>query len=388
MAYTIDPAILEHGSPTARQREVIQAVIDHGGQQAAARALGVRQYTVSCAVKAVEKRAAAAGYAPGHFDSGVAPGYRMGKVTIQRGPGGVERVWERQHPDADAAEEVRRAMLEVMAEQITPLPSVPLERITNSDLLNVYTFTDYHFNMLAWGQEAGDDWDMDIAARTLRLAFRAMVDATQPAGTCVIAQLGDFGHTDSFRNATPTSGHELDADSRYPKAVRAMLYALRDLIEYAATRHDRVIVLLAEGNHDPSASVHFREAFAMFYDGNDRIEVITDPLPYYAVEWGKVMLGWHHGHLSKNASLPLLFATDFSEVWGRTKYRVIHTGHYHHRDVKEYPGVEVYQHPTLSASDAYAARHGFRSQRRAIGLTYHRAFGEVGSVTITPEMLG
>ena len=31
-------------------------------------------------------------------------------------------------------------------------------------------------------------------------------------------------------------------------------------------------------------------------------------LPYYAIEWGKTLLGFHHGHLRKNEQLPALFA--------------------------------------------------------------------------------
>jgi hypothetical protein len=32
-------------------------------------------------------------------------------------------------------------------------------RAVNDDLCNLYTFTDYHLGMLAWGEEGGDDWD-------------------------------------------------------------------------------------------------------------------------------------------------------------------------------------------------------------------------------------
>ena len=47
----------------------------------------------------------------------------------------------------------------------------------------------------------------------------------------------------------------------------------------------------------------------------------------------------------------------------------------------------VHQHSTLATRDAYAARGGWMSERQATAVTYHAQFGQVGTVTITPEML-
>lgn len=387
----VDPELRRWATTTA-QKQLLDEIDRLGSLTAAAAAIGIGQSAASERLAAIRKKAAKANYAPGssNISAPVPEGFAVKRLSARFDKeGNPAGGWLISEPDKEQHEVALRAAIEAFAAEIKPLPPVLLERAAFAEhLLNVYTITDYHFNMLAWGPEAGEDWDMDIAARTLRLCFRAMVDRCPPAETCVIAQLGDFAHTDGFKNATPTSGHELDADSRFEKAVELMLIALRDVIEYAATRHRKVIVLLAEGNHDIDSSKWFRAAFSMLYAHNDRVDVIKSARPFYAVEFGKTMLGWHHGHLVKTNNLPLVFATDFSEMWGRTKYRVIHTGHYHHRDVKEHPGVEVYQHPTLAASDAYAARGGWRSLRRAVALTYHKELGEVGSVIVSPEMVG
>jgi hypothetical protein len=110
-------------------------------------------------------------------------------------------------------------------------------------------------------------------------------------------------------------------------------------------------------------------------------------LPFYAFVWGKTLLGFNHGHLRKNDQLPALFAAQFREAWGRCPKVAIHTGHRHHKEVKEHSGAEVIQHPTLAARDAYAARGGWWSERRVTAYTYHREFGEVATTTVTPEML-
>lgn len=384
----LDPELLRFAR-TDRQREVVRAVIEHGSLRAAARALDVNYSAVHRSVQVVTRQAARMGYSPDADKRAEAPpGYVVkGKSTYFDKDGVVRGQWVKTAIDAEQQEAFRKAAVEAMTADIVPLAEIVPPVNTLGDLLNVYTITDYHFNMLAWEGESGADWDMRIADRTLRCCFAAMVDGAPPADTCVIAQLGDFAHADGFRPETPTSGHLLDTDTRFEKAVKAMLEALRALVEHAASRHKKVYVLLAEGNHDMASSVWFRAAFAMLYRDNPRVEIIDSPLPYYALLWGKTLLGWHHGHLAKNDSLPAIFAEQFRAEWGKATHTVIHTGHRHHREVKEHAGAEVYQHPTLAARDAYAARGGWYARRRAIAITYHKEHGEVGSNTVTPGML-
>jgi hypothetical protein len=99
------------------------------------------------------------------------------------------------------------------------------------------------------------------------------------------------------------------------------------------------------------------------------------------------MLCFHHGHLKKNDQLPLLFAAQFAPEWGRTTKRYCHTGHRHHLEEKEHSGMIVFQHPTLAARDAYAARGGWHALRSATAVTYHTQYGEVCRSTASPDML-
>ena len=122
------------------------------------------------------------------------------------------------------------------------------------------------------------------------------------------------------------------------------------------------------------------------YENEPRIDVVDTPLPYYVYQHGETMLAWHHGHLKKNDQLPILFASQFHDMWGKTKKRYCHTGHRHHFDEKEHSGMYVVQHSTIAARDAYAARGGWMSERNMKAVTYHKKFGEVGRITVTPEM--
>lgn len=373
---------------TPRQREFLDAVEQHGSAKAAEKALGLSNDVVGRSLRSLRSMAARNGHAPGHFDSGTAPGYLMGKVTIARDADGkVERTWERQSPDA---QQTLRAIEHVAAglmSQVAPAAAVAAPVFTLSELLTLYTFTDYHLGMLAWHREGGADWDMQIAESFALRAMDAMVAGSPASGGAVINIQGDFLHYDSLTAVTPTSGHVVDTDSRYGKIVEVAIRLIRALVKAALTKHRHVTLLICEGNHDIGGSLWLRKLFKTFYEDEPRITVHDSDLPYYAIEFGNTMLGFHHGHLKNNASLPALFAAQFREMWGRCRKVVIHTGHRHHREIKEHPGAEVHQHPTLAARDAHAARGGYWSERRIETLVYHRDHGEVGSHTITPEML-
>ena len=77
----------------------------------------------------------------------------------------------------------------------------------------------------------------------------------------------------------------------------------------------------------------------------------------------------------------------FREIWGNTKFSYAHMGHFHHVDRKEKTLMIVEQHPTLAAADAYASRGGYLSMRSASVITYRKQHGEVGRITLTPEMV-
>lgn len=365
-------------------RETVEALQQYGTETEAAKALGLPRSTFQARVRTAASR----GVAPGHFEHGVAPGYAMGKVTVQRGPtGAVERTWERQSPDREA---MRAAMLDVidgLKDELTPAPPIDAPGLVNADLCNLYTFTDYHLGMYAWHSEAGADWDLAIAERILLGAMRAMVAQSPAAHAAVINIQGDFLHTDGKLPITPAHKHVLDADSRYPKIRRSAIRLIRELVRMSLERHQDVHLIVAEGNHDEEGSGWLSDLFAVHYEDEPRLTVNDSDLPFYVFEWGEAMLGVHHGHKVKNEQLPLLFAAQFPEVWGRTKRREIHCGHRHHRDEKEYNGVTVVQHPTLAARDAYAARGGWIADRAAQAITYHKRFGQVGRVMVCPEMI-
>ena len=97
---------------------------------------------------------------------------------------------------------------------------MPAPRGCNADLLNFFCLTDAHFGMLAWREETGADYDIEIAEQLVTDWFAAAIDLAPDAHTAVLAQLGDLAHYDSMETVTPASKHVLDSDSRLRKVVR------------------------------------------------------------------------------------------------------------------------------------------------------------------------
>jgi hypothetical protein len=177
-----------------------------------------------------------------------------------------------------------------------------------------------------------------------------MVNASPASRVGFVNQLGDFLHYDSaVAPVTPLHGHVLDSDGRFSKMVSTAVRILRRVIDLALAKHEKVVVLMAEGNHDMASSVWLRVMFRALYENEPRVEVIDSELPYYVHQHGKTMLAFHHGHLHKNDKLPILFASQFPTVWGDTVQRYVHVGHRHHVEEKEHSGMKVIQHSTLAA---------------------------------------
>ena len=372
-----------------RQKE-IGRLMDEGLSSAQiAEKVGADPGNIRKAMRTIRARAAKKGHAPEHDMRHTVPdGYAVKGTSTLYKEGQPVLQWVKTNQDAERQLELMQAAVAELSKEIPPSsPIKKPKRQLNSDLLNLYTLTDCHVGMLAWHREGGADWDLKIAEETLVGAFIAMMDGAPNSEYAIVGELGDFEHFDGFDAVTPTNRHQLDADGRFPKIIETSIRIRRRFIDEALKRHKKVICLMAEGNHNIVSSMWMRKMFAALYINEPRVEIIDTEIPYYAYQFGKVMLGWHHGHKKPNHELPLLFASQFPEIWGATKYRHAHTGHRHHMETKEHSGMTVYQHQTMAARDAHASHGGYISDRAVDCMTYHKEHGHVASNFVKPSML-
>jgi len=367
------------------EQRVKEALAVGGTNQAMADMLGVNERTM----RRWKAKLALSGYSPEHDMTRQCPdGFKVkGVSSLYNKDGELSAQWIKTSADHERRHQMMLEAVEALKEEI-PRVTIPVASTAgNESLLNVYTITDHHLGLLSWGEETGEDYDTDIAEELLVSWFARAIAQSPPADGCVFAQIGDYLHWDGMDAVTPASKHLLDADTRFSRLVRVAIRVTAKIIEMLATKYKSVKILMCEGNHDPASSVWLRELFSFRYADSPSIYVETRPDPYYCHEHGKTSIFWHHGHKHKMIGLDAVFVAKFRDVFGRTSQSYAHTGHLHHRDVKETNLMIVEQHRTLAAADAYASRGGWMSGRSSTVITYHKTFGEVGRITISPEML-
>jgi hypothetical protein len=309
-----------------------------------------------------------------------------GKSTLKDSDGKIVMEWTKTNLTKERQLESARLAIEAMQEDIKPVSHIKFNGETSGNLCNQYTITDFHLGMMAWSEESGADWDMKIAEELLIKWFERAIQISPNSSQAIFAQIGDFLHWDGLDAVTPMNKHLLDADTRFSKLVRTSIRVIRQVVSMLLDKHEKVHIIMAEGNHDPASSVWLREMFDFYYSQEDRVTVDTSPDIYYHYNWGKVSLYYHHGHKRRGLVLQNAFISKFKEFYGNSKFNYGHSGHFHAE--KTDSGLMVIeQHPTLAAKDAYASRGGYHSNRNAKVITYHKEFGEVGRLTISPEMI-
>ncbi|MND60595.1 hypothetical protein D3C80_518270 [compost metagenome] len=310
-----------------------------------------------------------------------------GKTTLVNSEGRIVTQHIMERADADQQRAAITAMVEALKEDLPRISIMPAPRGANAELLNFFCVTDAHFGMLAWREETGSDYDIEIAEKLVTDWFSAAIDLAPDAHTAILAQLGDLMHHDALESVTPAHKHVLDADSRLQKVIRIVIRTIRRIIDMLLQKHRHVHIIMAQGNHDPASSAWLREMLAAMYENEPRITVDNSPSLYYAYEWGSTAIFAHHGHKRGVNNVDATLAGKFREMYGRSKYAYAHIGHLHSDEGRKSGLMYVERHETLAAPDAYAAGGGWLSGRSAKIITYSKLHGEVSRLTLRPEMV-
>ena len=377
---------------TEKQLEAIVATYEQGNQKKGAKHLGLNPSTINDRIRKARLRLAKAGFtSPDAVVRKYVPdGYKVkGTSTLTRLKNG-DLQWVKTEEDRERQEKIMNEAIDALCAEIKPYSEIEQKRKSTKDtLLNQYVITDYHLGMLAWQEEGGADWNIDIARSILMSSIIDMINRSPNAERGVLVLLGDFLHFDGLLPVTPASRHVLDSDSRFTQIVRVAIQCIRDCVNKLLETHKSIDLLICTGNHDEASTVWMREAFNILYGDNPRINVPTTATPYYALRHGKVGLFFHHGHKAKFDSLPLKFMVKCHDVFSQTVYWFGHSGHLHSKrksNEEEFSGFIMEQHPTLAAQDSYASDHVFTSQRKAHCITYHTEYGEINRLTTSPQM--
>jgi hypothetical protein len=365
---------------TPRQLEYLEAVEKWGSARAAAPHIGVNHTTISYAIQALKKKAALQGHSPEHDMTKTVPeGFTVkGVSTYYDEEGKVRGQWVKSSTDEKAREEILRAAIDALAEEVRGRsPAVQPPDFARPDLAAVIPVGDPHFGMYAWAQESGADFDTSIAQELSSAAADRLVAAAPQCAVGVLLLLGDILHANDQTNQTPAHKHQLDVDSRFVRVIGITIQTWRHVILRMLEKFPKVVVKLVAGNHDPQAVWALSFAIAAYFENEPRVEVDLGPSKFWYFQWGKVLIGSTHGDTVKPERLPGVMAADKPEEWGAAKFRYWYTGHIHSKNAIEFPGVQWESFRTLAPADAYAASHGYRSGRDMVLIVHHKEFGEV-----------
>lgn len=319
------------------------------------------------------------------------PGFQTGKVTVQTdAAGNVEREWRRIHPEAEDVE----AWVDDLCNRAAKAgPKIKPPKIRGDMALEI-PIGDMHVGMRSWKPETGYDWDTDKACNMfVGGASYLMGLAPNNTSHVILADLGDFMHSDSRFGTTERSGNILDMSGSFCEIIDKARDAWVQVIERAAARFASVHVSMVPGNHNTQSAHWMARIVSAYFRKSKHIAIETAPTVHRYHAWGRSLFGYSHGHLAKPADLAVMMATAVPTEWAAARHRHWRCGHIHHKtkqthkDQGENHGVTVETFPILPPRDAYHAEHGYDAQRLLQGILHHEEHGELARHTVHARML-
>ena len=263
-------------------------------------------------------------------------------------------------------EKIRRAFNDIPA-----APQIEGPLFCLKDMMTVYPFFDVHLGLRAHAEISGEEMNLELGVKRVLNAMSAAMAGAPASHKAVILNGGDFTHQTDDMNRTRRSGHVLDVDGRNIFTVREAIEVISSCIEMALTKHEVVEYYSVPGNHDPQNWETIIIGLSERYREHNRVAISFSVMEFSVVEHGEVALFIHHGDKRTPKDLSMYCAARFPEVWGRTRFRVLITGHLHHLKADEFPGIYWWQMPAITAPDAHAAG-GYLSHSLMKAITFDR----------------
>jgi len=260
------------------------------------------------------------------------------------------------------------------------------------------SIADHHFGLLAWGEETGDDYDIDLADRILDHALEQLLSyVTRFEVEKILFVAGnDWLHADQTiegAGGATTKGTSLDVDTRRQKMYLRAFWALVRVIERLRMIAPTEVVVVP-GNHDKDSMFTLGHSVWCWFHADEAVTIRNEPTPHRYFRYCNTLIGLAHGDEAPEKDLAVIMATDVPELWAETSHHEWWTAHTHRkREVKyvsvdEDHGVRVRVMPSLVARDQWHAEKGYKHKRAAECYLYHPERDYVGhfSVGVPPEL--
>jgi len=262
----------------------------------------------------------------------------------------------------------------------------------NNNLLEISIF-DLHIGKLAWGGETFENYDVKIArSRFMGSIEKLLKGASGFKYNRILFPIGnDFFNSDTMENTT-TKGTPQDEDLRWQKTFDVGSRLLIDAINLLKQTGVPIDVVVIPGNHDFERSYYLGSVLKAWFNQDSAVNIDNHASPRKYYRFGNVLLGLTHGGEEKEASLPMLMATDVPSkpLWSETKFHEWHLGHIHRkrnvnytvldksRSLNEDLGVSIRYLSSLTGTEEWHHKKGFvGSTKAADGFVWNHEFGLV-----------
>lgn len=346
--------------------------------------LGLTMNQVERAFRTVKARAERQGFSPQHDMTRPVPDSHLckGVSTYYNEDGKVTGQWVKSTLDQRRLEELARIISQSTAESVKPIkPRKLTKRNRDPELVVWYPVSDAHIGLYCWEAESQGNWDCKMAQEVIHESFSHVLHNSPSSQKAVVANLGDWFHTDNPKNVTNASGHQLDVDTRWAKIADVGIRTMIKLINSCLLKHETVHVINEKGNHDENSSYMMTLALDAWYRNEPRVTIDKSPDVFHYYEFGRNFFGTHHGHIvRKPESLYRIMCEDRRQEHGRCDHHYWMTGHVHHESVIDIGSMSCKSFNTIIPGDSFSHQNGYRAKRGQQAVTFHAEHGECSSV--------
>ena len=278
----------------------------------------------------------------------------------------LREIWDRHDPASDHP----------------PRLSLPLSNAPFALLIGAF---DLHYGGTSWRDETGCHYDRAEARRRLEWALNRTLAEVAFRGRpqeIVLVCGGGWFHVDREGNCT-TKGTVIDVDGTHTR----MLQEGSDLAARQVEMLRQVApvrVCIVQGNHDRASTALLATRLEWQFKADEQVTVDWTWEPRYYFEVGRSMICLYHGDLVRASDLPITMANERPEMWGRARWRLALTGHFHRE--KELPGerkgVTVVECPSLSGETNFEKRRALLSNAALRSIILDYELGRIGDIHV------
>lgn len=297
-----------------------------------------------------------------------------------KGPDGVitttplfqVKLWLNRRNSIFELQTVRLEFLEDVKRLSPQVPSIHKKLPQEGRLLEITVF-DLHFGKVAWHEEVGENYNIEIATKRFNECIDYFIELYSGAALdkILLPISNDFFNSDRSHpfNST-TSGTPQEEDTRWQNTFRKgrelLISNIQKLSQVAP-----VEVKVVPGNHDYERSFYLGDSLEGWFHNDRNVIIDNGPNPRKYYSYGKNLIGFTHGNNEKLTDLPMIMAQENPAAWAISCYREFHLGHLHHKKegrfnaTNELQGVMIRHMSSLSGTDSWHHKKGYVGARKS-----------------------